>query len=191
MTSLPDFQIHSTEEISRAFLSNEISTFHAAIEFVRNLPYGRNSNKDDLTTVFIDNRATCSTKHALLKKLIDENEFPGIELIVGIYKMNARNTPKTARTLQSNNLDYIPEAHVYLKYSGERFDFTHRNSTATAFENDLMSEQTIDASQINQPKIELHKAFLKQWLNDHPEIPFSLDEIWRIREQCIQDLSVA
>ena len=32
-----------------------------------------------------------------------------------------------------------------------------------------------------------HKNFLKKWISDE-NIPYSLEEIWQIREQCIKDL---
>jgi len=56
-----NFEIKSTGEISQLFLKNNCSDFHTASEFVRNLPYRRNLNKDNLATVFIDECGTCST----------------------------------------------------------------------------------------------------------------------------------
>ena len=107
----PDFQITSSDRISAAFLARNIYTFQQAAAFIQQLPYRRNSNKNDLLTVFTDNCGTCSTKHAVLKMLADENNFETFELVIGLFRMNAVNTSPVAETLHSNHLDYIPEAH--------------------------------------------------------------------------------
>ena len=107
MNKLPDFNIKPGDAISREFLSHNIQSFHEAVEFIRNLRYGRNADKNDLKTVFADNKGTCSTKHALLKKLADEHNIPGIRLMLGIFKMDGRNTPPVAGTLNINGLAYI------------------------------------------------------------------------------------
>lgn len=99
MNELPNFDIKPDGEISKEFLKRNILTFHQATEYIRNLSYGRNSNKDDLKTIFTDNKGTCSTKHAILKQLANENNFDNIKLILGIFKMGTDYTPKLANTL--------------------------------------------------------------------------------------------
>lgn len=188
MPVLPDFEIKPVGEISKAFLDSGIHSYHKAIQFVRELPYGRNPDKDNLKTVLIDCKGTCSTKHALLKTLADENGVRNLELKLGIFRMNAQNTPPVAATLEANKLPYIPEAHMYLKYENQIFDFTRRHSMPEDFEEDLISEQNLLPDQINQYKVDLHKKFLAGWIAEK-NIPFKLDEVWAIREQCIQDLS--
>ncbi len=190
-----NFDIVSDQEISQLFKQNNCSDFHSASEFIRNLPYRRNFNKDNLATVFIDECGTCSTKHAVLKILAEENNQPDFKLILGIFRMNGNNTPKiksvleTLREPQSDKLEYIPEAHNYLKFKNQILDFTKKNSSENDFINDLLEETEIQPHQINQFKIEFHKNYLKKWLSEHPEIPYSLDELWNIRELCIQALS--
>src|SRR5690606_7655926 len=116
MNQLPNFDIKSDREISTEFLRRNILTFHQATEYIQNLSYGRNLNKDNLKTIFTHNKGTCSTKHAILKQLANENNFNSFKLTLGIFKMSADNTPKVANTLTKHNLEYIPEAHNYLKY---------------------------------------------------------------------------
>jgi hypothetical protein len=89
-----NFNITSDQEISQLFKQNHCFDFNSASEFIRNLPYRRNLNKDNLATVFTDNCGTCSTKHALLKKLAEENQQSDFKLILGIFRMNGENTPK-------------------------------------------------------------------------------------------------
>ena len=189
MASLPDFEIRSNGNISKEFLKRDIISFHQAAVYIQNLAYGRNSNKDDLTTLFTDNKGTCSTKHAVLKQLAIENEINDINLMLGIFRMNALNTPRVGNTLSENYLYYIPEAHTYLKYEDNYFDFTKRTSSPGSFINDLLFETEIQPSEINRHKIRIHRAFLVHWLTENNNISYSLDEIWEIRERCIQVLS--
>jgi len=184
-----NFNINSDEEISRLFKQNHCSDFFSASEFVRNLPYRRNLNKDNLATVFTENCGTCSTKHALLKKLAGENNQPDFKLILGIFRMNGENTPKIKSVLKNYDLEYIPEAHNYLKFKNQILDFTKKNSSENDFINDLLEEIEIEPHQINQFKIKFHRNYLKNWLAENPQIPFSLEELWKIREECIKALS--
>lgn len=184
-----DFDIKPVGRISNQFLAYKISTFMEATKFVRQLAYRRNENKADLTTVFTDNCGTCSTKHALLKQLSDENNFTGLKLITGLFRMNASNTPKVSATLKKYKLDYIPEAHNYLKYLNQILDFTNENSKPADFENDLIEETEIRTDQITEFKINYHKQYLTNWLYKQSTLNLTLDELWKIREQCIADLS--
>lgn len=186
---LPDFAITSQESISQAFLARKIFTFHQAIDYVRNLPYGRNSNKADLTSLFRDQCGTCSTKHAILKKLAGEHHIHNLKLIIGIFRMNARNTPEIANTLQASQLEYIPEAHCYLTYQDCRYDYTKKSSAPADFEGDLMEEIEIQPEQITDFKVEYHKKVIADWLAAHPAIKYSPEELWAIREKCIGDLA--
>ena len=189
MNELPNFKIQQNGEISIEFLKRNIHTFSEATEFINNLNYGRNENKNDLKTIFSDNCGTCSTKHSILKKLAEENNESEIKLILGIFKMNANNTSEIKETLKKNNLEYIPEAHNYLKYLNEIFDFTKIGSKPSDFENDLLEEIEILPNQITTFKVEYHKKFLQNWLNENNNIELNLNELWKIREECIQNLT--
>jgi hypothetical protein len=189
MSNLPNFKIQPLGKISNEFLNSNIFTFSDATQFVANLNYGRNENKNDLKTVFIDNCGTCSTKHALLKKLADENGFSQIKLILGIFKMNSKNTAEISETLQKNNLKFIPEAHNYLKFENQIFDFTNSKSKPSDFEDDLIIEIEMLPNQISNYKVEYHKKHLQDWLKKNEEIELEIEDIWKIREQCILDLT--
>jgi hypothetical protein len=184
------FDIRPAGPISEKFLAHNISTFEDAAFFIRMMPYGRNQNKTDLTTVFADGCGTCSTKHALLKQLADENGVGDVKLIIGLFRMNAVNTPKIAATLNKYQLEYIPEAHNYLKWENQVLDYTHKSSSYADFEKDLIEEIEILPHQITDYKVAYHKQYLKAWLEAEQERNLTLDELWTIREQCIADLSV-
>lgn len=141
-------------------------------------------------TLFIDNCGTCSTKHALLKQLSDENNITQLRLMMGLFRMSPENTPKISETLKQYNLDYIPEAHNYLKWGNQILDFTSKTSKPADFENDLIEEIEIRPDQIMDFKIAYHRKYLTDWLERQTAINLSLDELWTIREQCIADLSM-
>ncbi|MFD2744206.1 MULTISPECIES: hypothetical protein [Sphingobacterium] len=186
---LPNFQIQQDGIISKEFLDRGITTFHDACIYIQQLPYRRNTNKSDLSTIFQDGQGTCSTKHALLKQLATENGIEDLILMMGIFKMQASNTPAIAKTLAAYGLDLIPEAHMYLKYGENYYDFTRVNSSSQDFLEELLFEIAMPPANIGQQKVALHQAFLAQWLQDNPQIKLTTTEIWQIREQCIQDLS--
>lgn len=185
----PSFSILPKGEISNAFLERNITSFYEACLFIGDLPYGRNSNKNRLVGLFEEQCGTCSTKHALLKLLAEENNFNGLRLILGMYKMNAINSPKLKVILEQNKLDFLPEAHCYLKYNNQIIDHTNNKSKLTDFSDDLLEEIEINVNEITEFKVTYHKNYLKDWLLKNPPIKHHLNEIWDIREQCIKSLS--
>lgn len=191
MKNPPEFEITANCQISIAFTARGIHTFSKAAEFVKEMAYGRNADKNNLLSVLNDNCGTCSTKHALLSMLAAENRFQDIKLIIGLYKMNSSNTPEIARILLEKNLPYIPEAHCYLKFGEQRLDMTNSTSTTADFVDDLIEEIEILPEQISDFKVNYHKAYLLKWLDQNMLVNLSLHELWHIREQCIQRLADA
>ncbi|MFL5765720.1 MAG: hypothetical protein ACJ77K_17370 [Bacteroidia bacterium] len=184
-----NFDIRSGAPVSKLFLDRKITTFADACEFIKNLPYGRNENKNDLRTVFTDKCGTCSTKHALLRQVAIENNADNVRLILGVFKMTGDNTPEVADTLKKYDLQYIPEAHNYLTVDGEIVDCTKRNSSKNDFVADLLSEIEIEPNQITEFKVSYHQAVLKDWLLNNSDNTFDFADLWAIREECIVDLS--
>jgi hypothetical protein len=76
-----------------------------------------------MLAVLNERKGTCGTKHALQQALAGEQALP-IRLMLGIYEMNARNTPGIVRVLEEHHLPYIPEAHCYLVHQDRRIDVT-------------------------------------------------------------------
>lgn len=186
---LYNFPITPGKEISNAFLERGITDFSSALIHVQDLPYGRNTDRANPLLVLKEEAGTCSTKHALIKLLADENEKQDIKLVMGIYKMNETNTKKIKPILEKYNLEYIPEAHTYLRIGSKVVDVTKRSFANTLFLHDLMEEEEIIPAQIGSYKIGRHKEFLSQWLDSNKQIPYHLNELWNIREECIDALS--
>lgn len=164
-----------------------INSWEDLLIYVKNIPYGRNANREDLSLVLKENKGTCSSKHAFLKEVANLNKIPNIKLIIGIYKMNESNT-KIGTILSDNNIVFIPEAHCYLKIDEVRIDYTTPKSDFSKIEKDILEEIEIEPFQVGKFKIEYHQDFIKKWLsNSDTTITFA--KLWAIREQCIAFLS--
>lgn len=182
-----DFEIASAEKISLLFVERNIYTFSEAAQFIKSLPYKRNLDKNDISCVLTDNHGTCSTKHALLKQLANENKQYNFKLIMGIFRMNRRNTPVIAPILDRYQLEYIPEAHIYLKYQDLILDYTRMNFTPLDFLSDLLEEKEITPGEVADFKMGYHKGFIAKWQKKEP-IDYSPQHLWNIREECIDAL---
>lgn len=168
--------------------NREISTWEELTTYVQKIPYGRNSIRDDFSLVVTENRGTCSSKHALLKSLALEFNQENVELVLGLFKMNAINTPPLKEILETNGIKYIPEAHCYLKINGRSKDYTNENALYSKVMGDIINEIIIEPNQVIQYKIEYHQMFLKNWLLETKQNK-TFEEIWYIREKCIAKLS--
>ena len=187
-TTVPNFPIQSDLPLSQMCHSLEINDFHEAAQYIFQLPYRRNSSKEDLTLVFSEKCGVCSTKHAALAALALENGFSTLKLVVGIYQMNEKNTPGVGGVLEKANLEYMPEAHTYLVFEKNRIDITREVEVETSAFDCLLLEKEIQPNQIGKFKVNLHREFLEKWKTEQ-KVNYSLEELWKIREDCIQALS--
>ena len=184
-TGLPNFELKPGNPVTDFFLDQELTTFHDAIHFVRDLPYGRNQSRDDYLLVLEELKGTCSTKHALLAKIAEMHRQSEIQLMIVVFEMNSKNTPEIIDILEAYDIPSIPEAHVILQYNGKLYDFTNE-STNAQFEN-ILHQTPIEPAQIGDFKVSLHKSFISTWVADS-SIGFEPEMIWNIREQCIERL---
>src|SRR5690606_40077218 len=63
-------------EISREFRSRGLTDMASAAAYIRRLPYGCNTDRGDFRRVLREGKGTCSTKHALLVRLAQEQGIP-------------------------------------------------------------------------------------------------------------------
>jgi hypothetical protein len=176
--------VPSKGNVSKSFRNIGIENFQQATDWVEELPYQRNKNKNNELAILDELCGTCSTKHALLKRLADENGNTELRLMLGIFTMNAKNTPAVKTILKKYNLEYIPEAHNYLRAYNYILDYTGIGVNETKFELDILIETEINPDQITDFKVRYHRDYLDLWIKEN-QISYSLDEIWRIREECI------
>ncbi len=181
-----NFNLLNEQPLSKLCLNKHLTHFESVCQYIKQLPYGRNANKTQLSLVMSEEKGTCSTKHAFLAQIARENGFSGIILYIGIYSMNNINTPGIGTILQNHNLDYIPEAHTYLKYNSAILDYT--SNKPSTFKKHLLYEEEILPEQIADHKVNLHQSYVKNWIIENA-IPYSFEKIWKIREQCIANLS--
>ena len=181
-------KLKSNDSLTRLAKSYNLNTWNQLTNHIKDLPYGRNTNRSDFELVLKEGKGTCSSKHAFLKQIADLNNLSSVRLILGIYKMNNLNTPKIGDLFNNTGISYIPEVHCYLKIEDNYVDYTSTTSTFNNIKNDILQEIEITPKQVSEFKVTYHKTFLKTWINEH-DIPFSFDELWSLRETCIANLS--
>lgn len=171
--------------VTEEFLKLGIRNLRSAAEYIQQLPYGRNSDAADELIFLIELRGTCSTKHALVRRLALEQGFD-IALMVGIYEMTGQNTPGVGDVLARYGLTTLPEAHCYICTAGQKINLTRAEGQRSAEPiSRFLYEEVIEASQIPSYKVRLHKDFLSHWIRDGNCGQLTLTQIWRIREDCI------
>jgi hypothetical protein len=186
---LPHVPLQDVGPVSAAFIARGITDFQAAGRALQGLPYGRTVDRADFRAVLREGKGTCSTKHALLAALAHEQGLP-VVLTLGIYAMHERNTPGVGAILTRYGLASLPEAHCYLTYAGRRIDITRSGAEPSESITQLLYEETIVPKQIGDYKVTLHRQYIQTWVNNNVEEVRrqSMEEIWRIREECIAAL---
>ena len=185
-----EYEFTSQGKYTQKLVDYGIQDFQSLLFFVRSLPYGRNANRKDLYLVISESKGTCSSKHAFLKAVAEENNFDDIKLILAIYKMTESNTPKIGNVLSENGLDYIPEAHCYLKHKNERVDITSVTSNFSKIEDSILEEIEIEPHQVSEFKVKYHKNYLKNWLAE-TALDITFEALWGIREKCIENITTS
>ncbi len=183
-----NYPIKSNEILSQKLRTLGINSMDEVLTYVQQMLYARISDKNNLELLLSEQRGTCSTKHAFVKKVAEENEDQDLQLIIGIYKMNRANTPGIKDELEKHNLAYMPEAHCYLKWNNKAIDITTPQSNFDKIAPALLEEHSIKSHQTGQYKVDLHQNYLLRWLPQQ-KLPFSFEQIWEIRENCIRRLS--
>ena len=186
---LPAIELPATTSLSGRFRRRELITLREAARYLQRFPYGRTSDRSDPSLVLKEQRGTCSTKHALLFQLAKECDV-AVELMLGIYEMCEANTPGVGAVLDGHGLAVIPEAHVYLRYDEHRVDITRSAAEPASDIGQFLSERVIRPEDIGERKVELHRSFIRQWLQEHPKLnDLTPKQLWTIREECISALT--
>jgi hypothetical protein len=124
--SLPDKSLMAEGLISQTLLDLGVGTFREACRWVHELPYGYNSDRDDLMILFKERMGTCTTKHAVIATLAAELGLP-IGKRVGIYAMTEEIVTGTDEIMRAHGLPYLPMLHCFLKSGDLRVDLTEGN----------------------------------------------------------------
>jgi hypothetical protein len=125
-TALPDKVITASGVISETFLRLGVDTFTGACRHVHELPYGYNSDRDDLMILFKEKLGSCTTKHAVIATLAAEVGLP-VAKSIGIYAMTEQIVTGTDPILTKYGIPYLPMVHCFLTSGDERVDLTEGN----------------------------------------------------------------
>ncbi|WP_232829150.1 hypothetical protein [Aureibaculum luteum] len=185
---MKDFQLHSNDDLTFQIRNSGVKSWKDLIDTVKRIKYGRTSKRSDLELVWTEQKGTCSSKHAFLKKVADLNKIPNVKLMLCMFKMNTVNTPSIGNALDGQPITYNPEAHCYLSIEEENIDITSSKSSFSKIKDDIIKEIEIVPEQVFQFKIDYHKDFLKKWILKE-KCNLSFDQVWIIREKCIENMS--
>ena len=125
-TVFPDKTIVDAGSVSRTFLDLGITRFHEACRYVHELPYGYNSDRDDLMILFKEKMGSCTTKHAVIATLAAEMGLV-IEKNIGIYAMTEDLVTGANQILEKYRLPYVPMVHCFLVHENHRVDLSEGN----------------------------------------------------------------
>jgi hypothetical protein len=173
--------------ISHEFLNLGLPNIGQAIQYIHALPYSRNSNRANYRLVLKEGCGTCSTKHALLAALAKEQGID-LSLKLGLFELNATNTPAIKSILEQYQLNSILEAHCYLAFEACRFDITFPEKLALLNKSDFQEEFTITPGQIGNYKVCLHQQAIRTWLKNK-KLTYNFEAFWQLREVCIDKIS--
>ena len=123
---LPEKKISGTGPVAAAFQERGIQRFQAACEYVHRLPYGYNSDRDDVMVLFKEGKGSCTTKHAVIATLASEIGLSVVKRI-GIYAMTESLVTGTEAILERFGLPYVPMVHCFLAFGDAFVDLTAGN----------------------------------------------------------------
>ena len=122
----PDAPIGDQGVVSNEFKKIGVQGFIDACRYVHRLPYGYNSDRDDLLVLFREGYGSCTTKHAVIATLAEELRVSVVKNI-GVYAMTEKIVTGTNGILKEFDLPYIPMVHCFLVYGDFRVDLTEGN----------------------------------------------------------------
>lgn len=163
---MPDIRFIEHGPLSKKFLELGINNFREACKYVQKIEYGYNSDYENRMILFIENKGTCTTKHAVIAGLAAEIGIP-IFKNVGVYKMTEKIVKNANLILQKYNLPYVPLVHCFLVYEKEgkkyQFDLTEGNNNGkqSTIQEFIHSEQ-VDPFISRKDEYKLYKKVVKE-----------------------------
>jgi hypothetical protein len=166
----PDKTVTENGPIAETFLSLGVRSFLEACRYVHGLPYGYNSDRDDLMILFKEKMGTCTTKHAVIGTLARELGLP-IYKNLGIYAMTEELVTGTHKLLVEFGLPYIPMLHCFLGYEGFRVDLTegNRNGKNRPIDDFLYTDR-VDAAISAKDEYRIYRKALSEVILKRPEL---------------------
>ncbi|MFX1236449.1 MAG: hypothetical protein ACFFAS_12080 [Promethearchaeota archaeon] len=142
--NLPNGEITPSGPISDKFLELNIKTFKEACNFVNQMKYGYNTDKDDKMILFKEKMGTCTTKHGVIAALAEELQIP-LYKNVGVYKFTEEISTGAGKIANKYGIPYIPLTHCFLVYKNYKFDLTEGNDNGkkTSIEEFIHAEEVM------------------------------------------------
>jgi hypothetical protein len=188
----PDVLILDRGPVSAEFLSLGIRSFLAGCRYVNELPYGYNSDRDDLMILFKEKKGTCTTKHAVIASLAEELGLP-VEKNIGIYAMTEEIVTGTDRILADYRLPYLPMVHCFLAYGDHRVDLTEGNDNGKNKPlDDFLYTEKVKPNITGKDEYLLYRSALKEHILLRPEMDgVDLRTVLHAREEGLSVLKKA
>jgi hypothetical protein len=180
----PDFKLNNHSELTASLKSIGITHFKEACLYIQKIPFGRNNNPKDFSTVLTENKGTCSTKHGFLGKISEEHLQSDIHVMVGIYMMSEKSHPHLKTVFETYNLKFIPETHAYFRVNDVRYDFSSENFSISEIEPFIIREQRCEPLQLIGWKTMIHKHYIESWIK-RQNLSYTPEQVWEIREMCL------
>jgi len=184
LTVFPDKPLSNAGIISSKFLSLGIKSFNQACRYVQELPYGYNSNRNDLMILFKEKKGTCTTKHAVIATLAKELNL-SIEKSIGIYTMTEEIVTGTDEILKERHLPYVPMIHCFLVYGQYRVDLSEGNNNGKNRSiEEFLYTQRVEPNLSEKAEYLLYRKALKDSILNRKEMKgVEIAQILRAREQ--------
>ncbi len=184
LTIFPDKPISNVGIISAKFLNLGIDSFIDACRYVHTLPYGYNTDRDDLMILFRENLGTCITKHAVIATLAKEMNLL-IAKNVGIYAMTEEIVTGTNEILEKFKLPYVPMVHCFLVYGEFRVDLSEGNNNGKNRSiEDFLYIQSVEPNISAKDEYVLYRKALKDHILARKEmVGVDITQILHAREE--------
>jgi hypothetical protein len=163
-----------------------IHHFIDACRFVQELPYGYNSNRDDLMILFKENFGSCTTKHAVIATLAAELGLP-IGKAIGIYAMTEEIVSGTSKILDRYGLPYVPMLHCFLVHGDHSVDLTegNHNGKNRPIDDFLFTEKVIANITAKDEYLVYRKALKERILFRNEMKGIDIKRILKAREEAL------
>jgi hypothetical protein len=183
-TVFPNTSTVDSGPVSRTFLSMGIDDFHHACRYVHELPYGYNSDRDDLMILFQEKKGSCTTKHAVIATLAAELEID-VHKHIGVYAMTDALVTGTEKILDRYTLPYLPMVHCFLVFEGQRVDLTEGNQNGKNGPiDDFLHTQPVIANISGKDEYLLYRRVLNEHILPSAEFhAIDLKTILKAREE--------
>lgn len=178
---VPRTPVAGVGPLTTLFMMNMVGDLRQAAGLIQGLPYGRNHSRSDPALVLMEGRGTCSSKHACLAALAEELGVD-LGLTLGVYRLSAETDPAVGPILRAAGVDWLPEAHCYLRLDGHRVDLTVSGHARTV---SLLHEEPITPDQVAIYKVQVHRRFIAE---QAAALGCEPDALWAVREACIAAL---